>query len=106
MLGSEGATSTAPIEPVAFMVEDRRPGPAEIRGLPYAAVHDADVEDIRLSGHARDGTGAASAERPDVAPMQLAQQFGAYLLALGWSNEAKDCKQEKEGRYKRVSLHQ
>src|ERR1022692_4468422 len=36
-----------------LIVEDRRPGAPVVIGLPYAAVHRANVEDIRLTRHPR-----------------------------------------------------
>ncbi len=86
-----------------FMIEDRRPGPAEIGGLPYAAVHRADVEDIRLAGHTRDCTGAASAKRPDVAPMQLAQQVWGSIAGFGLEERSQGL-QTGEGRTVQASF--
>ncbi len=57
-----------------LVVEDRRPGPAVVGRLPDAAVHRADVEDVRLRRDAGRGLGPSAAERADVAPVQLGEQ--------------------------------
>src|ERR1022692_3540523 len=78
-----------------FAIEDRRPCPAEIGGLPHATIHCADVEDIRLAGHTRDCAGTASAKWPDVSPVHLAQKSGVDLLALEHRSETEDCEQKE-----------
>ena len=54
-----------------FVVENGRPGAVAVVRLPYSAVDLAHVENILLAGNARGGSGAASAERSDHAPMQI-----------------------------------
>ena len=89
-----------------FAIEDRRPRPAEIGGLPHATIHRADVEDIRLAGHTRDCAGTASAKRADVSPMHLAQKPGVDLLTLEHRSETEGCKQEEEGNCRQISRHE
>src|SRR5271157_40477 len=53
-----------------LVIENGPPCHAEIVGLPYAAVVDADEEHVRLVGDARGADGAAAAERADHAPLK------------------------------------
>ena len=55
-------------------IEDRQPRAPGVGGLPDAAVDDADVEGVRLAGHAVERLGAAGAMRADVSPLQFAEQ--------------------------------
>ena len=61
----------APIEPVGWLVEERRPGRAVVGGAPDAAVIEADVEDVGLAGHAGERPRAAGPGRSDGAPVHL-----------------------------------
>ena len=54
-----------------LVVEDRRPRAAEVGCLPHAAVHRADVEDVRVARDAGNRLGASAAERSDGAPAHL-----------------------------------
>ena len=70
-LRSDGATAIAPTEamvdlPSVMFCHDT---PAFV-GLPYAAVHRAEVEGALLHGIASDRHRAAAAERADEAPLQ------------------------------------
>src|SRR5439155_20513772 len=63
-----------------LIIEDRLPGMAVVVSLPDAAVIDADVEDVRLSGDAGCADGSTSAMRPDAAPAQVLIEVGVELL--------------------------
>jgi len=77
-------------------VEQRRPGAPVIRGPPYAAVIDADVEQVGLTRHARRRHRAAAAKRADRAPVQLGEERRVVLLGLcdRWQDD-----DEQERRY-------
>ena len=64
-------------------VEDRIPGAAEVVGLPHAAVHRADVENIGLTGYAGKSACAAATERPNVTPVHLSEHRAVDLLSGG-----------------------
>ena len=66
-----------------LVIEDRIPCAAEVVGLPHAAIHRADVEDIRLAGNAAIRARAPSAKRTDVAPMHLARDCE---VSICWAN--------------------
>src|SRR6187399_3582724 len=55
----------------AGAVEDRRPGPAGVDRLPYAATDRPGVERVRLADDPRHRVDAAGAERTDVPPAPL-----------------------------------
>src|SRR5208283_4394935 len=78
--GADGASRLA--------VEDGLPGAAKVVRLPYATVHRADVEDIRLAGHTGDSASASSAKRAHVAPLHLAEQAGIELLCVGQGSDS------------------
>ena len=63
-----------------LLVEDRRPGLTVVRSLPDAAVVRADVEHVRLLGHACGADGPAAAKRPDVAPAQRREERRLHRL--------------------------
>jgi len=63
-----------------LIVENGIPGVAEVRGFPDAAVDGGHVEHIGLMRNARDGDGAASAERADAAPAHFGEEFLIELL--------------------------
>src|SRR2546429_635312 len=63
-----------------LVVKNRIPGIPEVSGFPDATVDGRHVKNARLSCHARDCYGAATAKRPDAAPAHLAKQ----LLVEGW----------------------
>src|SRR5262249_20200797 len=63
-----------------LLVEDRPPRPAEIVRLPDAAVDEAGIEDARLARHADDRLRPPPAQRPDVAPAQLAEELSIVRL--------------------------
>ena len=64
-----------------LVVEDRSPDAAVVGRLPDAAVDDADVEHVGLTGNPRCGLRATTPERPDHAPMHLVEQVGIVLLS-------------------------
>ncbi len=61
-----------------FVVEDRSPGAAVVVRLPDSSVDLSHIENIRLAGDAGGGSGAASAERADHAPMEI-------LISIFWN---------------------
>src|SRR5256885_1503086 len=63
-------------------VEQRRPGAPIIRGPPYAAVVDADVEEVGLTRHARPRHRATTAKRADRPPVELVEERRVVLLGL------------------------
>ena len=54
-----------------LIVENGSPSAAVVIGLPYAAVHGAHIENIRLSGDAGCGARPAAAKRTDHSPVQF-----------------------------------
>src|ERR1700728_1396487 len=60
-------------------VEDRLPGAPGVTRFPHAAVHRAEVEIVRLAGHAADGEHAPAAERADGAPVQHLEERRRHL---------------------------
>src|SRR5271166_105867 len=52
-------------------IENGNPGAAGIGGLPYAAIIYANIKEIRFTGDASGGYGAASAEWADAAPFEI-----------------------------------
>ena len=58
-----------------LIIEDRRPGAPIIVGLPHAAVHRANVENIRLTRHSRRRSRAPASKRPDRSPPHLAEHL-------------------------------
>ena len=87
MLGSEGATAIAPIEPVDFLVEERLPVGAIIGGAPESAVVESDVEEIGLAGHARDRASPAGAGGADLAPVHAGGEVGGLGEEIGRCRE-------------------
>ena len=71
MSGFEGATASAPIEPVRLVVEDWIPSVAEVGRLPDASVVRRHIEDVRLAGNAGDRNGASAAKWADHAPVEF-----------------------------------
>ena len=59
-----------------LLVEDGIPRAAVVVGLPDAAVAHADVEDVRLAGDARGGTGAPASQGSDGPPAHFREQIG------------------------------
>ncbi len=51
-------------------VEDRFPRAPRVEGFPHAAVHRAEIEVLRLPGHAGHGQCSTAAKGPDAAPVQ------------------------------------
>ena len=78
-------------------VEDRLPGAAGVGRLPDAAVHAAEVEVQRLGRHAGDGEHAAAAERPDEAPVQVAERVFGSKRRRGGHGERQGEEQAREG---------
>ena len=68
-----------------LIVEGRQPCAAEIGGLPDAAVHRADVEDIRRARDAGDGLGPPAAKWSDRAPAQSARNLLLVEFRRCWS---------------------
>ena len=66
-----------------LVIEERNPGGPVIGGAPDAAVIEADIEDIRLAGHARKRARAAGPGRPDGPPVHLGIKFGIDGLSRG-----------------------
>ena len=51
--------------------------------LKYSAVDLRDIEDVRLSRHARHGACSSAAKRADAAPVKLSRKLLAELLRSG-----------------------
>src|SRR6185436_6791638 len=62
-----------PDGPGRLIVEDRLPGRTVVGRSPDAAVVEADVEHVRLAGHAGQGARAAASCRTDLAPVHGAR---------------------------------
>jgi hypothetical protein len=75
-----------------LIVEDGIPGAAGVVGLPDAAVVDADEEDVRLIGDARDADGPAAAEGTDHAPLERGVVFRTEVLGVDDREEADEGK--------------
>src|SRR4029078_6001375 len=77
--------------PGALFVEDRIPGAAVVRGFPDAAVHDADVEHIRLLWDTRARLRTAGAKRSDHPPSHLLKQRWVNTLSVERRSESERC---------------
>ena len=66
-----------------LVVEDGRPGAAVIVGLPDAAIHGADIENIGLARHAARGASASAARGADHAPAHFLVRALGISAALG-----------------------
>ncbi len=86
MFGSDGATSIAPIEPVGCWSKiGCQVRPKSCR-LPHSAIHRADVEHIRLAGHAGNGARAASAKRARRCASASREQ-SAVSICCAWTGD-------------------
>ncbi len=78
-----------------MLIENRRPGIAEVGGLPDAAVHRGYVKNVGLLRDSSDRHCATAAKRSDAAPAHLRIKFRIVLLrANGKSGE--DYQQQAE----------
>ena len=80
MSGFDGATASAPIEPVGWSSKigfQVRPKSVVFQTPPLFGRH---VEDVRLAGNAGDRHGAPAAKRADHAPAEFLVQGGIELL--------------------------
>src|SRR5258708_5951978 len=66
-----------------LIVEDGVPGAAVVVGLPHAAIHCADVEDIRLAGNAGASSSASAAKWSNHAPVHVDEKFRVVGGGLG-----------------------
>jgi hypothetical protein len=57
-----------------LVVKDRRPGAAEVGGLPYAPVVDTYIKGVGLLGNAGTSHGATTPMGPDHTPVQIIKQ--------------------------------
>src|SRR5579862_1626932 len=89
--------------PRRLAIEKRLPSASEVRGLPDAAIHRSDVEDVWLAGNSRQGTCAAAAKWPDIAPAHLGELRGVDLLGCELGGETG--KQKKGEERSNSSLH-
>ena len=80
-----------------LVVEDRRPGPAVVVGLPDAAVADADIEHARLRGDAGDGPRPAGPERADRTPAHPGKGLGVDGLGQGAGRAGREEHKKGEG---------
>src|SRR5260370_7676900 len=64
-----------------LIVEDRLPGVARVRGLPYAAVDRGHVENIGLVRHASEGHGAPAPKQANAPPPHFGKQHLTIFLA-------------------------
>src|SRR6516225_2273918 len=74
-----------------LVVKDRLPGSAIVVRFPHAAVHLADVENIRLGRHTCGCAGPPTAKRPNHAPAHLLVRGLRNLLGFG-DVRTRECK--------------